>query len=240
MLAQTSSLDLLHASFVFEGLGFVIGFVLAIKIYQKDPTYLGNKLLAVANLGIATYLGSILFYDLVAQEWAIQVFLRVGLVSIMVAAAYIFFAFQVVVHSSHWWKKKRTIYLLHGLIAVYAAWIALADFITVVALEPVVDSTMDLPELVVLVVVVLGLLFHTAWDLYDVGIKNAIGAMRDKMKLVFTGLCVIIGNIFVNVASMLAGPVVGPYLDLAFFALFSVGLVFMYIGFTRDIQKSAE
>ena len=136
---------------IFELLTTVAGFASTYLILKRNPKYIGNRMMATSTTFIGLYTLFILFYDLVAEVWAVQVFLRAAMISILFVGVFIFYTIQILVFSSKNLMKKRNWvpFLLASL--VYAVYLILEEnFITIHSIDPVNVSINMLPLLILI------------------------------------------------------------------------------------------
>ena len=217
--------------FLSEGLGTLAAIIMATLVLRKDPSYVGNRLMAAASIGIGGYMGFILWYDLFPSPLSVQVLLRLALISILFGTLFLYFTMQVMVHSSAWLDNKMNI--IPGIVYMTALSTAIVflRFITIVDLE-VVNTQIDMLPLAIIIASTLLFLLITAFDLYYHGIRHVQGQQRKNMMTFFIGLLTAIGSIILTIiANILEDQAIGAVFDVLFFSTLAVAIVLMAIGF---------
>ena len=160
---------------LFELIAFLVGLTMGYLVYKKNPDYIGNKLMALASVLIASYPGATLFYDSFPTYTTIQVGMRLGMICIMLGSVFLYFSIQIIVHSSSWWDKKSTwIFplIIAGFISIY---LIFTDYIEIVDIGTTVNNRIDIVPLGVVILFVLACIVYSMYDLYKTGIKKSEG-----------------------------------------------------------------
>ena len=218
----------------------IAALICAIFIIKKDPHYLGNRLMAVAMILFLLYTLGILLYDLLESNWAVQIFLRISMISAFVGSNLIYFSMQCLVNSSHWFDKKSN-WIPHFIVAfIYLIYLILVDFITFTLLPEggVNVKTALLPT----AIMGLGMLFYLGSSLYFVnkyGIKKTQGIQQQKMKIFSLGIIFGILSILVSISSQLPflNDATGTLLDILFFSILALSLMVLTLGFITKSPK---
>jgi hypothetical protein len=218
--------------YIFELIGFLAGIIIAVAVLKRDSEYAGNRMMALAAILIGMYPGGILIYDIIGTDLVIEIFLRVAIISMLFGGLSLFITMQIMVHSSAWLKfKERYVPYTIGLI-VFAVWIIITDFITIIHTTGTVNTQTDPLPLMLMVLVIVFFLLLTMFDLYLHGIKKAQGVQKKKMTIFFSGLAICFLAIILTVASNLTSNVdLGAILDVFFFMVLAIGMVVMMLGF---------
>ena len=216
---------------IFELLTSIAGFVSTYLILKRNPKYIGNRMMAASTTLMGLYTLFILFYDLVAEVWAVQVFLRAAMISILFAGVFIFYTIQILIFSSKNLMKKRNWvpFLLASLgYSVYL--IFEQNFITILSIDPVNVSIYMLP----LLILIAQLLFYVLFSLFFLvknGIMQSTGQTKKKISIYTLGLSFTLVAIVLNIISQLVAADLGEILDVVYFAIICLSVSVMSIGF---------
>jgi len=216
---------------IFELLTTIAGFVSTYLILKRNPKYIGNRMMATSTTLMGLYTLFILFYDLVAEVWAIQVFLRAAMISILFVGVFVFYTIQILVFSSKNLMKKRNWvpFLLASLgYSVYL--IFEQNFITILSIDPVNVSINMLP----LLILIAQLLFYVLFSLFFLvknGIMQSTGQTKKKITIYTLGLSLTLIAIVINIISQLVAADMGEILDVVYFAIIWLSVTIMSIGF---------
>ncbi len=188
--------------YISEALTTVVGLFLMINVIKKDPRYQGNLFMGIAIGSIGAYTGLILIYDIIAQSWAIFLFLPIAMSVILFGAMMLFFSFKIMSESTKWFDRKvRWVpWVLAWLI--YSIIIFNIDFITIEDAETVKTQVAILP-LLFLVLLLFSFLVKTAYEIKTVGLKVTEGISKERMKIFQKGIYIMIISIFVNIPAHL-------------------------------------
>ena len=216
---------------IFELLTTVAGFVSTYLILKRNSTYIGNRMMASSTAFIGLYTLFILFYDLLAVEWAIQVFLRAGMIAILFAGVFIFYTIQVLVFSSKILLKKINWVPFLVISLGYTIYLILErNFIHINSVDPV-DVQIIMTPLLILIV---QLLFYVGFSLFFLirnGIMQSTGQTKKKITVYTIGLSFTLIAIIINIISQLVEAELGMVLDVVYFAMISLSVSVMSVGF---------
>lgn len=217
-----------------EGGTTIIALIMVFFILKKNAKYLGNRLMAIAAGLIGAYTFFILLYDLIQKNWAIQIFLRLAIISILNATLFIFFAMQVMVNSSHWFEvKSRWIPFILVIVGYSLFLIIDQTWITVVSETPV-NTQISLIQLGIAVVIILTFLIMSLILLYIFGLKKVDRTHRIRMQLFAVGILVSIIAIGTNIASqVVTNELVARILDVTFFSILAIAIFVQSLAFIR-------
>ena len=229
-------------TYYFEILTTIAGIVSAIMILRKNYQYLGNRLMASALLLTGLYPFCVFIYDIIATEWAVQIFLRIGMVSTMAATLLIFYTMQCLVNSDQWFKKPGH-WLPYAIVVFLAGiYVALAQTIDWKGGSiGNVNVKVGYDILLSIVLLVLFFLISSFTYLYLYGIKRSSGQSRKKMVIFGIGVLInilaVVNNIISNVVS---DDLLGVIFDVIFFANLALGVIVMSIGFLLPSEKTED
>ena len=225
--------------FIFEGIGLIAGLTIAVLVLRKDSKYMGNRLMAISMILFGFYMGFILtydiFYPIFQQDWLIEVFFRLCLISIIFGSVFLFFTIEVMCKSSVWLTFKRVIpYVL--VLTAYSIWIWFYDFITIISGDQVNTQAEMIPTLLLLILGVLYFIIQSIVGIYRFGIRKTEGDRKKKMMTFFMGLIISLAAIIINVLSNILDDPIGV-LDVIFFGTLALAMVIMALGLTRKPEE---
>ncbi len=140
----------------------------------------------------------ILIYDVIAEPWAIFLFLPIAMSVILFGAMMLYFSFKIMAESTKWFDKKIRWIPLMLLWLAYSIFIFNIDFITIEDTETVKTQVGILP-LTILVILLLFFLIRTAHEIRTVGLKVSEGISKERMKIFQKGIYIMITSIFINI-----------------------------------------
>jgi hypothetical protein len=214
------------------------GFIIAIVTIRKDPKSITHRLLASSMFLIGVYGVSIVIYDIAAIEFLVHFLLRLSTIALLFGVIFLYFTFQVIVHTSSWLDRKLNTwpYLIGAIIygIVFYAWWPGA--VPKIELVPVVNSQVDISLVVILGVSILIFMLVTINTLYRFGVKPSEGEKRKKMTIALVGFLISLSALFVNIASNLVEEG-GAMLDIAFFLILAGGMIVIAYGFIGPVRK---
>ncbi len=206
------------------------GFAITIFTLQKDPKSTPHRLLAFSTALIGFYGASIFIYDVTGIAELVKFFLRLGIFTLFLGVIFLFFTFQVIVHTKEWLKPKRNTWpFIIGVVIYAIVFYAWDGAVVILRTTPVVDTQVAISMIAILGISLLLLLLVTMNNLYRFGIKPSEGIKRRKMEIAFIGFSICLVALFVNVASNLVD--VGGLLDIAFFLILACGMTVIAYGF---------
>jgi hypothetical protein len=213
------------------------GFAIAVVTLRKDPKNITHRLLASSMFLIGVYGISIVIYDVAAVEFLVHLLLRLSTIALLFGVLFLYFTFQVIVHTSAWLDRKLNTwpYVIGGIIygVVFFAWWPGA--VTNIELTPVVNTQMDMSLVVILGVSILILMLVTINTLYRFGVKPSEGEKRKKMTITLVGFLICLASLFVNIASNIVAS--GAMLDIAFFLILAGGMIVIAYGFIGPVRR---
>ncbi|MBD3353212.1 MAG: hypothetical protein GF364_17160 [Candidatus Lokiarchaeota archaeon] len=218
----------------FEALGTLAGIIAAVFVLRKNKRYIGNILMAISLILISSYIGAILIYDLALNAIVIQILYRIAISSLLVGTMLLYFTMQIMVHSSTWLDNKKKI--IPWIIAVigFIIWIIIDEVVDIVDIETA-NTQIRLMPLLVLVLFILVFLITSIVDLYLHGIRKIKRERKMHMIIFLTGLIICLISIGISIASQIVSDVeTGQLLDVIFFAVLSLGMIVVAIGFSRN------
>jgi len=214
--------------FISEGTASIVGFFLMFMIIRKDRKYAGNVLMGCAIGTMAVYTGLILLYDIIAEPWAIKLFLPISMSIILGGPILLYFTFRVILESSNWLRNKWNWLPAVIIWFTYTIWILTGDYITIEEGTETVKTQVAMAPLAVMVLILLLFLIRTAYEINKFGLKDmAEGPTKERLKLFLAGIYTIIASIFVNIPVHFIDGL--TWLMVVFFYMFLVAeLIFAY------------
>ncbi len=212
------------------------GFAITYFTLKKDSKSIPHRLLALSTLLIGVYGVSIFIYDVTGIEILVLILLRLGTVALFFGVVFLYFTFQVIVHTKDWLGRRlNTLPLIIG-VSIYALVFFVWDgAVTIINPTPPVDSKIDITMTIILGVSILLLLLATMFNLYRFGIKPSEGDKRQKMTIALVGFLFCLAALFLNIASTLAAE--GSLFDIAFFLILAGGMAVIAYGFIGPSRR---
>ncbi|MFX1275060.1 MAG: hypothetical protein ACFFBP_20740 [Promethearchaeota archaeon] len=183
-------------TYVFEFTTMILSFIAAFLLYYKSRTSevkIGARFLSLSIALLGLYALSTIIYSLIGQAWAIDVFMKIGIVSLIYAVLFLFYTMMILIYSSKWVRLK-IVYMI-GIFAI--ATIISVIIIVVNHIEVKNEVTADthfnpiLPFLLFALYMGFMLIFST-FALYYFGISKNSGDSKMRMIFFFLGLLLII------------------------------------------------
>ena len=138
--------------------------------------------------------------------------------------------------SSAWLTKRNTIpYAV--IILAYSVAIWFIDFLDILPGEQVNTQTSNMIPLYILIAGVVYFIGYSMIGLYVYGIRKTDGLKKKKMTIFFTGLAISMIAVVINVLSNLLADPLG-ILDVFFFGILAISMIFMVFGFIGHQNKS--
>jgi len=214
-----------------EVFGFVVGLISAISILRKDSKYLANIYLAFANFLISIYLICIFTYDIINKLWAINVFLRIGMISLLFATLFIYYAMIIIMKSVQVFKETKFVYVNLVIGIAIATYFIIADFIT--QEEAYVGNVNIKIDIVPLAMILVYLFYLTTISIvitFKYGIKRISKGEKGytKIRSFAIGLILFIIALLVNVVSQITpNDLLGVIFDVLTFIILVLGMLFI-------------
>jgi hypothetical protein len=224
--------------FIFEAGTAIAGGVGALAVYKKDPKYIGNRLMSLSNALVGLYGLCVLIYDLIATEWAIQIFIRLGLIAIFSACVYLYFTMGVLVNASVWYEKKKNLFPFIFGIGAFSLYIIISDFVHIIDIETA-NTQMDITPLLILIISVISLTLFSINKISTHGIKRTTGFQQKKLKMYRNGLII---NVFAIIAfnipsQLIEDTTLAALFDVLFFGALTIGVACMSMCFLIKDKK---
>jgi len=214
-----------------EVFGFVVGLISAISILRKDSKYLANIYLALSNILISLYLICIFTYDIIEDLWAVNVFLRIGMISLLFATLFIYYAMIIIMKSVQVFKETKMIYVNLVIGIAIAFYFIIEDFIH---LEEAhvgnVNIQIDLLPLAMILVYLFYLTTISIIITFKFGISKISKGEKGyaKIRSFAIGLILFIIALLVNVVSQVtSNDLLGVIFDVLTFIILVLGMLFI-------------
>ncbi len=214
-----------------EVFGFIVGLISAIAILRKDSKYLANIYLALANILIGIYLICIFTYDIINELWAINVFLRIGMISLLFATLFIYYAMIIIMKSSQVFKETKLVYVNLVVGIAIAIYFIITDFIHLKeASVGNVNVQIDLLPLAMILVYLFYLTTVSIVITFKFGINRISKGEKgySKIRSFGVGLILFIIALLVNVVSQITtNDLLGVIFDVLTFIILVLGMLFI-------------
>ena len=207
--------------------------IIAISILRKDSKYLANIYLALANVLIGIYLICIFTYDVIKELWAINVFLRIGMISLLFATLFIYYAMIIIMKSSQVFKETKWVYVNLVIGIAIAIYFIVEDFIREIPSVEGAGNVNIQIDIIPLALILVYLFYLTTISLY-ITFKYGINKIPkgekgySKIRSFGVGLILFILTLFVNVVSQItANILLGVIFDVLTFSILVLGMLFI-------------
>ncbi len=231
---------LTELTYTFEIIAIIAAFYSTYKILNRKSKLLCNNLMAAGTTFIGLYVLFVFLYDMIQTLWSIEIFLRLGMFSILTATMFFFYSMNCMVSSSSWFQNKKMWVPYIIIIIGYTIYLILTPLVNVVSYEPINISISMIP-LVIMVIFMLYFLISSLVILFRFGIKKTEGLSQKKMKIFAIGVILSVVSIFINVASQIfSDSTAGEILDVVFFFSLACSVVVIAFGFLLEPKKENE
>ena len=227
---------LMILTFIFELLTTIISFYVGyLLMKQNEDKQIGNKLLALGIISVGFYTLFTFIYSLIAKEWAIILFLKLGMIVILIGVTLLIFTMKILIHSSVWIEKPEK-WIYFSLTFIISAILAVTDYITVINEENSVTS-FNPWVFYTFALYILLLLIYGSLSIYKFGVKRNQGDVKKRMIYFFSGLISLILSLIIDAVGNFF-PELELIFDLMLFTLMTIGMLLMARVFLskRQIQ----
>ncbi len=227
-------------SYAFEMIAIIAAFYSTYRILKRKSKLLCSNLMAVGTAFIGLYVSFVFLYDVIQTLWSIEVFLRMGMISILTATLFFFYSMNCMVSSSAWFqdKIKWVPYIIVNI--GYIIYLIFVQLVTVESYDPLNISISLLP-LAIMVVMMFHFLGASLSKLIRFGIKKTEGLSQKKMKIFAIGIILSVISILINVVSQIfSDSTAGAILDVVFFFSLACSVVVIAFGFLLEPKKEKE
>ncbi len=226
-------------TYVFEFITFIFSFFtsfLLIKQSKRSQVPLGTKFLAIGNGSLGIYALSTIIYSLIGVEWVVIVFLKLGMIAILIGILFLFYTMQVLIHSSNWVKTHKIGFWGSFIIALVIVMVLIFTNYIIVNDATTADTHFEpVPYYMFALFVAITLIYSTI-SIYQFGIKKNNGEPKKNMQYFFIGLLFLIGGLLIDVlGNFIENEVL---FDTLLFAFLSVGIIFITRAFIG--KKTSE
>ncbi len=119
-------------TFIFELLTTIISFYVGyLLMKQNEDKQIGNKLLASGIISVGFYTLFTFIYSIIAKEWAIILFLKLGMIIILIGVTLLIFTMKILINSSVWIEKPEK-WIYFSLTLIISVILAVTNYITVI------------------------------------------------------------------------------------------------------------
>ena len=98
-------------TYFFEISAFIVGTITAYVLLSKENRNLAHKYLGYGNFIIGVYPLCIFIYDIIIDDWAVQVFLRIAMISLLFGMLFIYYTMYILMNSSHTFQDSNMKYI---------------------------------------------------------------------------------------------------------------------------------
>ena len=159
-------------TYVFEIIATCISFyatALLIKKSRNSQVPLGTRLLATGMFLLGIYTLTTIIYSLIATEWAIIFFMKLGMISVMVSVLSLFYTMQVLIYSSSRFKtKNKSFWAVLVITIIIASVLAFTNYIVVIDAATAETHFEPIP-FYLFAAYVAGVVIYSAISMYTLG-----------------------------------------------------------------------
>lgn len=183
-------------TYIFEFATMILSFVAAFLLYYKSRTSevkIGARFLSIGIALLGLYALSTIIYSIIGQAWAIQVFLKIGIVSLIYAVLFLFYTMMILIYSSKWVRTK-IVYMI-GIFAVATVVSILNVVVNHIKVIDAVTANTHFDPIIpfLLFALYMGfMLIFSTFALYYFGLSKSKGDSKMRMTFFFIGLLLII------------------------------------------------
>ena len=98
---------LAELTYAFEIIAIFAAFYSTYRIIKRKSKLLCSNIMAIGTLFIGLYVLFVFLYDVIQSLWSIEIFLRMGMFSILTATLLFFYSMNCMVSSSSWFQEKK-------------------------------------------------------------------------------------------------------------------------------------
>ena len=222
-------------TFIFELLTTIISFYVGyLLMKQNEDKQIGNKLLASGIISVGFYTLFTFIYSIIAKEWAIILFLKLGMIIILIGVTLLIFTMKILINSSVWIEKPEK-WIYFSLTLIISVILAVTNYITVIDEENSV-TTFNLLVFYTFALYILLLLIYGSYSIYKFGIKRTKGDAKKRMVYFFSGLISLIISLLIDAVGNFF-PEFELIFDLMLFTLMTIGMLLMARVFLSKRQN---
>ena len=215
-------------TYIFEFITTILSFfaaLLLIKQKKDSQVPLGNMFLTLASSFVGIYALSTIIYSIIGQEWAVLVFLKLGMIAILMAVLLLYFTMQVLIYSSKWIKIHKLRFWVPLCTSLVISFVLVfTDYIIVIDAKTAETHFQPIPYTLFAIFVAFMLIYST-FSMYSFGIRRSTGNSRKRMQFFFIGLLFIIGSLIIDVLGNIIENEV--LFDTLLFGILSCGIIFV-------------
>jgi hypothetical protein len=215
-------------TYIFEFAAMIISFLSAfilIKQIKQSQVSLGIKFLSSASIFLGLYALSTIIYSIMGTEWTVIVFLKFGMISILMSVLFLFYTMQVLIHSSTWLKTHiKSFFIILGIAVVISLILIFTDYINVV--NPLTAETHFEPlPFYTFALFVAFILIYSIINIYIFGISKNTGESKQRMQSFLIGLLFLFGGLITDlIGNFFENEVL---FDTLLFAFLAIGILFV-------------
>ena len=219
-------------TYVFEFILMVLSFIASFLVNRKkskSEVPQSNLFLSISTIFVGLYALSTIIYSLLRQEWAIIAFLKVGMISIVLAVFCLFLTIQILISSSKWISIHKYYFIsLLAATTILTLLLIFTDFIEIIDIKT--SETHFNPVIYYpFAIYVAFILIFSTFSTYYYGIRKSTGESRKRMLLFFFGLLIMLGGLIVDtIGNTIEIEII---FDFLLFCFLSVGISFVTASF---------
>ncbi len=223
--------------------GFVVGVISALAILKKDNTRMANRFLATGVFLIGLYTLCIFIYDIIGTVLAINVFLRIGMISLLFGDLFIYYTMLIMMRSTMTFKKMKITYINLAICVGTSIYFIIDDFIT--QTESTIGNVniqIDMIPLALIILILFYLTISCVIITFRFGLNKMDKTSPGYPKLVsfVVGLFLFMITLVINIVSQItSNDVVGAIFDALTFAVLLIGSLFLSFS-VLDLKRKPK
>ncbi|MHA1672488.1 MAG: hypothetical protein ACTSYI_02575 [Promethearchaeota archaeon] len=218
-------------TYYLEIAAFVVGIISALAILKKDSQRLANRFLATGVFLIGFYTLCIFIYDIIGTLLAINVFLRIGMISLLFGDLFLFYTMLIMMKSTETFKRMIIPYLNLAIVVGISIFFIVTDFVhQTESTIGNVNIQIDMIPLALIILILFYLTISCVIITFRFGLNKMDKNSHGYSKLVSfaVGLFVFLLALVINIVSQItSNDVIGAIFDALTFATLLIGLVFL-------------
>ncbi len=156
--------------------------------------------LALGGLGFYTLF--VFMYDLIAEPWAIQLFLPIGISCVVLAGLFLYYTFNILSESTKWFDNLKNWVPSLIVVIVYIIYILFVPFIYIESLDPP-NTRIELVPLVLMLLLLLYFIIKVLTKIQKVALKSLTGTALERMIHFRTAIVILLLSLFVNIPTQI-------------------------------------
>ncbi|MHA1611472.1 MAG: hypothetical protein ACTSVZ_11180 [Promethearchaeota archaeon] len=226
-----------------EVAGFVVGVISALAILKKDRSRLANRFLATGVFLIGFYTLCIFIYDMIGTLVAITVFLKLGMISLLIGDLFIYYTMLIMMRSTMTFKKMKISYINLAICVGTSIYFIFTNFITETDSSiGNVNIQIDPFPLALIILIFFYLKISCVIITFRFGLNKMEKSSPGYSKLVsfVIGLFLFMITLVINIVSQItSNNVIGAIFDALTFGVLLIGSLFLSFS-VLDLKRKPK